>query len=327
MPSQTPLRILSLDAGGIRSISSLVILRDIIDQLSHSLNRSDAPPLACNIFDLICGTGTGGLIAIMLGRLRMSMDDTIKEYLDLATAVYGEKPPLRHWVSQLVGRGANDHEILVSKVKDLIHKHNPGDGAATVITLADPRGEEACKVFVVAVNQAYVDAPPRLFRTFRDESSADSCEIWEAVRATMAVSKKFGPITFGSPPETFCVSVIVLCDGLFFIMISIATLSPRMRHQERTITPRTSYWMKFSAFGHNGLLAAIFPLVPESKTSCLTMVTQSMLRGSFPTAKTLPVMYIITIAAHMAPMAHISAFRLTVVSAALALASWMILLE
>ena len=192
-----------------------MILRDIIDQISHSLNRSDAPPLACNIFDLICGTGTGGLIAIMLGRLRMSMDNAIKEYLDLATVLYREKPPLRHWLSS--GRGAYDHEILVRKVKDLVHKHNQGDA---VTTLADPRGEEACKVFVVAVNQAYADAPPRLFRTFRDKLSADSCEIWEAVRATMAVSRNFEPITFGSPPETFRVSVIVLCNGLFFTMLS-----------------------------------------------------------------------------------------------------------
>ena len=134
------------------------------------------------------------------------MDDTIKEYLDLTTAVYREKPPLTHGLPQ-VGRGAYDHEILVRKVKELVHKHNQGDA---VTTLADPRGEEACKVFVVAVNQAYTDAPPRLFRTFREKSSADSCEIWEAVRATMAVSRNFRPITFGNPPETFLVSAMSL---------------------------------------------------------------------------------------------------------------------
>ena len=214
MPSQTPLRILSLDAGGIQSISSLMILREIIDQISHSVNHSNAPPLACNIFDLICGTGTGGLIAIMLGRLRMSMDDTIKEYLDLAKALYGDKPPLRHRLSQIVERGGYDHKILVRKVKDLVHKHNQSDA---VTTLADPRGEEACKVFVVAVNQAYTDAPPRLFRNFRDKLSADSCEIWQAVRATMAVSRNFRPIKFGSPAEKFLVSVIVLCIEWSFL--------------------------------------------------------------------------------------------------------------
>jgi patatin-like phospholipase/acyl hydrolase len=34
--------------------------------------RNDTPEsLPCDYFDLIGGTGTGGLIAIMLGRLRM----------------------------------------------------------------------------------------------------------------------------------------------------------------------------------------------------------------------------------------------------------------
>ena len=84
---------------------------------------------------------------------------------------------------------------------------------------------------------------------------------------------------------------------------------------------------KVSTFGLNGLLGAIFPLVPESKTSCLTMGTQSMLGDSFLAAKILPVMYITTITTHMAPITHIFAYRLTVVSAALALASWMIFLE
>jgi patatin-like phospholipase/acyl hydrolase len=34
-------------------------------------------PLPCTYFDLICGTSTGGLIALMLGRLRMVI--TIKD--------------------------------------------------------------------------------------------------------------------------------------------------------------------------------------------------------------------------------------------------------
>ena len=143
----------------------------------------------------------------------MSIGDAIKEYLDMATAVYREKPPLRHGFPH-AGHGVYDHEILVRMVKDLVHRHNQGN---SVTTFADPCGEEACKVFVVAVNQAYTDAPPRLFRTFRDKFSADSCEIWEAVRATMAVSRNFRPITFGSPAETFLVSVIVLCIEWCFL--------------------------------------------------------------------------------------------------------------
>ena len=63
-------RILSLDGGGVRGLSSLLILREIMEEIGR---RSQAPetPLPCQYFDLIGGTGTGGMIAIMLGRLRM----------------------------------------------------------------------------------------------------------------------------------------------------------------------------------------------------------------------------------------------------------------
>ena len=73
---QTPLRLLSLDGGGVRGLSSLYILQDLMRQIAreHGSNNPDAPeisPRPCDYFDLIGGTSTGGLIALMLGRLRM----------------------------------------------------------------------------------------------------------------------------------------------------------------------------------------------------------------------------------------------------------------
>jgi patatin-like phospholipase/acyl hydrolase len=62
-------RILSLDGGGVRGLSSLLILREL---MQHIKRQSGArTPLPCQYFDLIGGTSTGGLIAIMLGRLQM----------------------------------------------------------------------------------------------------------------------------------------------------------------------------------------------------------------------------------------------------------------
>ena len=51
-------------------MSSLLILREIMEDIEQ---RTDAPetPKPCDYFDLIGGTSTGGLIAIMLGLLRM----------------------------------------------------------------------------------------------------------------------------------------------------------------------------------------------------------------------------------------------------------------
>jgi len=74
---QTPVRLLSLDGGGVRGLSSLYILKDLMCQIAreHSSTNPDAPkisPRPCEYFDLIGGTSTGGLIALMLGRLRMA---------------------------------------------------------------------------------------------------------------------------------------------------------------------------------------------------------------------------------------------------------------
>jgi patatin-like phospholipase/acyl hydrolase len=63
-------RVLALDGGGVRGLSSLLILQKLMSEIQR-LKGDSQPPLPCQYFDLICGTSTGGLIAIMLGRLRM----------------------------------------------------------------------------------------------------------------------------------------------------------------------------------------------------------------------------------------------------------------
>jgi len=74
--TKKPVRILSLDGGGVRGLSTLLILKELMAQLSREMESSEDDtqfplPLPCDYFDLICGTSIGGLIALMLGRLRM----------------------------------------------------------------------------------------------------------------------------------------------------------------------------------------------------------------------------------------------------------------
>lgn len=45
-------------------------------------------PRPCDYFDLIVGTGTGGLIAIMLGRLRMDTEECMKVYVRMTRRVF-----------------------------------------------------------------------------------------------------------------------------------------------------------------------------------------------------------------------------------------------
>ncbi|KAL2887771.1 putative acyl transferase acyl hydrolase lysophospholipase [Ceratocystis lukuohia] len=56
-----PFKILSLDDGGVRGLSSLLILERIMEEIWKTQSLSEIPK-PCEIFDLIGGTGTGGVI-------------------------------------------------------------------------------------------------------------------------------------------------------------------------------------------------------------------------------------------------------------------------
>ncbi|KAI9661296.1 MAG: hypothetical protein M1821_009623 [Bathelium mastoideum] len=87
-----PLRILSLDGGGVRGYSMFMILQDIMHRTFVAIHNR-APergeiPRPCDHFDLIVGTGTGGLIAIMLGRLRLNLDTCKDVYVRMTKFVF-----------------------------------------------------------------------------------------------------------------------------------------------------------------------------------------------------------------------------------------------
>lgn len=92
------------DGGGVRGYSMLILLREFMHQTYERIHAipdesldedrpedqasDDADPRPCDYFDLIAGTGTGGLIAIMLGRLRMSIVDCMDVYVQMTRRVF-----------------------------------------------------------------------------------------------------------------------------------------------------------------------------------------------------------------------------------------------
>ncbi|KAF2195453.1 FabD/lysophospholipase-like protein [Zopfia rhizophila CBS 207.26] len=87
-----PLRILSLDGGGVRGYSMLIILQELmhrtfVETEGRAPKRHEIPK-PCDHFDLIAGTGTGGLIAIMLGRLRLDVDTCKDVYVRMTKRVF-----------------------------------------------------------------------------------------------------------------------------------------------------------------------------------------------------------------------------------------------
>jgi hypothetical protein len=87
-----PLRILSLDGGGVRGYSMLIILQELMHrtfvEIEGRAPKRHEIPKPADHFDLIAGTGTGGLIAIMLGRLRLDIDTCKDIYVRLTRRVF-----------------------------------------------------------------------------------------------------------------------------------------------------------------------------------------------------------------------------------------------
>jgi len=90
-----PLRLLSLDGGGVRGLSSLMVLDDLMENIALEEKRigrraqNDHTPLKpCDYFDLIGGTSTGGIIAILLSRLRLDCKQCIGIYTKLAEQIF-----------------------------------------------------------------------------------------------------------------------------------------------------------------------------------------------------------------------------------------------
>jgi len=102
--------LLSLDGGGVRGLATLYILQRTMKELNfRRRDKGLGPKKPCEIFDLMGGTSTGGsalptfinwkckwlsfhrLIAIMLGRLQMSVEDCIIAYVKLMRRIFERK--------------------------------------------------------------------------------------------------------------------------------------------------------------------------------------------------------------------------------------------
>ena len=107
--------LLSLDGGGERGLASLYLMKHLMDKIGEYERQKDPkasssaytaildPPhnsycpsgyLPCHYFDYIGGSSTAGSVALMLGRLRMNVDDAIEEYKGLSQVVLPENSSL-----------------------------------------------------------------------------------------------------------------------------------------------------------------------------------------------------------------------------------------
>jgi len=184
-----PVNLLALDGGGIRGVSELVILQEIMQRVQHVKKLTELPR-PCDYFDLIGGTSTGGLIAIMLGRLRMTTKEALHEYNKIAGQIFSSS-------NKLFGEdGTFKASTLEREMKKVVAEKSANDDGDE--RMQNPTTEVSTGAAFVCAMPAVNFKYPRRFRTYdvRKHRNAN-CKIWEAARATTAAPTVFKGIEIG----------------------------------------------------------------------------------------------------------------------------------
>lgn len=202
-----PLKILTLDGGGLQALSTLSILSKLCDAIAIN-KASDRKPAPYELFDIIGGIGTGGWLALLLGRYRLDLTRCMSIYLELASdpqlpatrSLFGSKPY------------ALDQKRLISKIDSILKRYelNPSllDNEAQK---AEEGVEVRCKhAFAVGAIQSSdeVNREYEIFRAYRTTNTPgpfyrpgpdpESCNVSSVCAATGATKYLLQPYTIGS---------------------------------------------------------------------------------------------------------------------------------
>ncbi|KAF7874207.1 hypothetical protein EAF04_002879 [Stromatinia cepivora] len=141
---------------------------------------------------MMCGTSTGGLNVLLLGRLRLPTAEAIKCYALIAKQIFKDKR------SKTLHGYAFDASNMEKAIKSLLEaRYGPGHGDDRML-MNEEENYGSCKTFVCAVSSLHVEDDPTKFRTWlavKDQSY--NCKIWEAARATCAAPRFFESIMIG----------------------------------------------------------------------------------------------------------------------------------
>ncbi|KAI9708449.1 MAG: hypothetical protein M1820_003910 [Bogoriella megaspora] len=226
--------ILALDGGGIRGYASLLILQKLMHEIAEWERRLDAEEMIteelvprpshnetllpdgntrpevvedelrpCHYFDYMYGTSTGGLIATLLGRLRLTVPQCLEAYREVGDDLFGTKRSTVPFATKY------DHKPLERAVKDIVKKyclrHDECDGGdwnpwnmedgweeggptdricQTICLTATHNGKIDEAYLLRTYPHYYPDGTPNWITLYNE--GADPLRIWQVTRATSA---------------------------------------------------------------------------------------------------------------------------------------------
>jgi hypothetical protein len=181
-----PLRILTIDGGGLQANSTLLILDELLNTIAET--NGVRKPRPCDVFDVIAGIGTGAWLAILLGRFHMDITACLSEWFKItqSTTTNSKAGRLRMRVLKTY---FFDPDRLVKHIDDLTKIYGSGD---YLFPDRKDNGVRPCHVFVAALRsdgKGY-----NLFRTYSTEKAAKRDRLLEGPENpdTFTISRAFG---------------------------------------------------------------------------------------------------------------------------------------
>ncbi|CAI0407156.1 unnamed protein product [Linum tenue] len=163
------LRILSMDGGGMKGLATVQILKAIEKGTGKRIHE---------LFDLICGTSTGGMLAVALGIKQMTLDECEEIYKNLGKLVFAEPVPKdneaaswREKLDQLYKSSSQSFRVVVHGSKhsadefERLLKEMCDDEDGDLLIESAVKGIP--KVFVVSTLVSMMPAQPFIFRNYQ----------------------------------------------------------------------------------------------------------------------------------------------------------------
>ncbi|KAM0749773.1 hypothetical protein T439DRAFT_381340 [Meredithblackwellia eburnea MCA 4105] len=185
----TGVRVLCLDGGGIRGLTLLLTLKSAMASIS---GNKGVFPRPCEHFDLIAGVGSGGLIAILLGRLRLSVTEAIDLYICIATRAFlaKDRPAKRSAWSKLFsssssGLDAGGRDVSLEKALKAFLPDS------FMLEEEDSGKEPECRTAVLTFDGR--TGTPRWLRSYRmeEDPASESFSLQQVARATLVSTPFF----------------------------------------------------------------------------------------------------------------------------------------
>ncbi|KAL4563085.1 hypothetical protein LXL04_027116 [Taraxacum kok-saghyz] len=163
------LRILAMDGGGMKGLATVQILKEIEKGTGKQIHE---------MFDLICGTSTGGMLAVAIGIKLMTLEQCEDIYKNLGKLVFAEPVPKdneaatwREKLDQLYKSSSQSFRVVVHGSKhsadqfERLLKEICADEDGDL--LIDSSVKRIPKVFVVSTLVNVAPAQPFIFRNYQ----------------------------------------------------------------------------------------------------------------------------------------------------------------